>query len=274
MAIQAVVVLLREKSLAGEVRPRPRCATSVGRCTECHQRIPIRLMLRRPVANGHAGESMHAHPDRPPLALANGPQSVAPAVSIDAAYDLDINPCATYLRLLVAVGFAMTLLGASLAFDWGGVGDYDTTVGYAGVALFGTSRLIWMLPAERGPVVIVTPSGIRDLRIGNEFLPRESIAEVSTEQRRSHRMIVPTPTLALPRQLAGIRARIRSMSRGAQDGRIVVRRDGLAIGFDTLLRACRDCHAASYSRTALRRDRDQGAPDSGPLSQGLAVQAS
>jgi len=137
-----------------------------------------------------------------------------------------------------------------------------------------TSRLIWMLPAERGPVVIVTPSGIRDLRIGNEFLPWESIAEVSTEQRRSHRMIVPTPTLALPRQLAGIRARIRSMSRGAQDGRIVVRRDGLAIGFDTLLRACRDCHAASYSRTALRRDRDQGAPDSGPLSQGLAVQAS
>jgi hypothetical protein len=156
------------------------------------------------------------------------------------------------------------------------LGDDDTTVGYAGVALFGlvTSRLIWMLPAERGPVVIVTPSGIRDLRIGNEFLPWESIAEVSTEQRRSHRMIVPTPTLALPRQLAGIRARIRSMSRGAQDGRIVVRRDGLAIGFDTLLRACRDCHAASYSRTALRRDRDQGAPDSGPLSQGLAVQAS
>ncbi|WP_271571912.1 hypothetical protein [Bradyrhizobium sp. CCBAU 11386] len=223
------------------------------------------------------GESMHAHPDGPPLAVAGGPQSVAPAVSIDAAHDLETNPCATYLRLLVASGFAMTLLSASLAFDWwDGLGDYDTTVGYAGVALFGlvTSRLIWMLPAERGPVVIVTPHGIRDRRIGNEFLLRESIAEVSTGERRGHRMILPAPTRALQRQLARIRAGIRSTSRGAQDDRIVIRPDGLATDFDTLLRACRDCHAASYSRTALRRDRDQGAPDSGSVSQGLAVQAS
>jgi hypothetical protein len=34
-----------------------------------------------------------------------------------------------------------------------------------------------------------------------------------------------------------------------------------------LLRACRDCHAASDSRTALRRDRDHGA-------QSMAAQAS
>ncbi|SFI22187.1 hypothetical protein SAMN04487925_102293 [Bradyrhizobium sp. cf659] len=220
---------------------------------------------------------MHAHPDGPPLAVTGGPQSVAPAVSIDAAHHLEINPCATYLRLLVAAGFAVTLLSASLAFDWwDGLGDDDTTVGYAGVALFGlvTSRLIWMLPAERGRVAIVTPSGVRDRRIGNEFLLRESIAKVSTEQRRGHRTILPAPAPALQRQLARIRARIRSTSRGAQDDRIVLCRDGLATDFDTLLRTCRDCHVASYSRTALRRDRDQGAPDSGPVSQGLAVQAS
>ncbi|MDA9494996.1 STM3941 family protein [Bradyrhizobium sp. CCBAU 11361] len=224
------------------------------------------------------GESMHAHPDGPPLAVTDGSQSVAPAVSIDAAHDLEINPCATSLRLLVAAGSAMTLLSASLAFGWwgDGLGDYDTTVGYAGVAVFGlvTSRLIWMLPAERRPVVIVTPYGIRDLRIGNEFLLWEAIAEVSTEERRGRRMIVLTLTPGLQRQLSCIHASVRSASRGVQDDRIIIRSDGLAIDFDTLLRACRDCHAASYSRTALRRDRDQGAPDSGPLSQGLAVQAS
>jgi hypothetical protein len=221
-------------------------------------------MLRRPVANGHAGESMHAHPDRPPLALANGPQSVAPAVSIDAAYDL-INPCATYLRLLVAAGFAMTLLGASLAFDWGGLGDDDTTVGYAGVALFGlvTSRLIWMLPAERGPVVIVTPSGIRDLRIGNEFLLWESIADVSAEECRGRKLIVLTPTPGLQRQLCCVHA----ASRGAQADRIVIQSDGLMTDFDTLLSACRDCHAASDSRTALQQEDERG-------PRGFAVQAS
>ncbi|MCK1392911.1 hypothetical protein [Bradyrhizobium sp. 1] len=239
------------------------------------------------------GESMHAHPDGSMVAVAESPPSIAPAVCIDAAHDLEINQCATRLRLLVAAGFAMTLLSASLAFDWwdglwgNGLGDYDTTLGYAGVAVFGliTSRLIWLLPAERGSVVIVTPYGIRDLRIGNEFLLWESIAEVSAEERRGHRMIVLTPTPALQRQLCCIRARIGgkvggktgSKSDGVRDDRIVIRLDGLATDFETLLRACRDCHAASDSRTALRRDRDQGRQDSvsaASISETLAVRAS
>ena len=206
------------------------------------------------------GESMHAHPD----AVADSPQSVAPAVCIDATHDLEIGQCATRLRLLVAAGFAMTLFSASLvfksslAFDWwDGISGYDTAMGYAGVAVFGsiTCWLIWMLPAERGPVVIVTPYGIRDLRIGNEFLLWDSIADVSAEECRGHKVIVLTPTPALQQQLCCIRA----ASRGTQADRIVIQSEGLATDFDTLLRACRDCHAASDSRTALRRDRDHGA---------------
>ncbi|MET4825694.1 hypothetical protein ABH972_003283 [Bradyrhizobium ottawaense] len=135
------------------------------------------------------GKSMHAHPEGLAFAVADSQQS---AMTIDASRDLEIRRCATQLRLLVAAGFAMTLLSASLAFDlWDGLGDYDTTLGYAGVVLFGlvTCRLIWMLPAERGAVVVVTPYGIRDLRIGNEFLPWDSIAEISAEESRGHKMI-------------------------------------------------------------------------------------
>ncbi|MBW7972042.1 STM3941 family protein [Bradyrhizobium sp. BR 10289] len=235
------------------------------------------------------GESMHAHPDGPMLAVAKSPPSVVPAVRVDAAHDLEISQCATRLRLLVAGGFAMTVLSASLAFDWwdglwgNRLGDYDATVGYAGVALFGliTARLIWMLPTERGPVVIVTSYGIRDLRIGNEFLLWESIAEVSAEECSGHRMIVLTPTPALQRQLGCIRARIGyrigGKSRRAQDERIIIRPDGLATDFETLLNACRECHAASDSGTALRRDRDQTSQDpaaQGSCAQSLAVQAS
>jgi hypothetical protein len=203
------------------------------------------------------GESMHANPEGLALAVADGSQPVGPTVCIDASHDLEIGQCATRPRLLVAVGFAMTLLSASLAFDWwDGIGDYDTTVGYAGVVVFGlvTCRLIWMLPSERGPVVTVTPYGIRDLRIGNDFLLWESIAEVSAEERRGHKVIVLTPTPAFQRQVSCTRA----TSRTAPADRVVIRPEGLTMDFDTLLRACRDCQAASDSRTALRRERDHG----------------
>ncbi|WP_354123545.1 STM3941 family protein [Bradyrhizobium sp. LA6.10] len=216
------------------------------------------------------GKSMHAHHDRLTLAVADSPQSVAPAACIDATHDLEISPCTTQLRLLVAAGFALTLFSATLAFDWwDGLGDYDTTVGYAGVVLFGlvTGRLIWLLPAERGPVVIVTPYGIRDLRIGNEFLLWDSIAEVSTEEGRGHKAIVLTLTPALQRQLCTISTLAPRAQNERQNERIVIPSEGLATDFDTLLRACRDCHAASVARTALQQEDERG-------TQGFAVQAS
>jgi hypothetical protein len=212
------------------------------------------------------GESMHAHPDG--VAIAGSQKSIAPAVCSDASRDLEIGPYVTRLRLLVAAGFAMTLLSASLVFDWwGDVGGYDTTIGYLGVALFGpiTGWLIWLLPAERGPVVIVTPYGIRDRRIGNEFLLWDAIADVSAEDIRGRKVIVLTPTPALQRQLACIRR--------APNDRIVIRSEGLATDFDTLLRACRDCHAASgqaaasNQATASQQEDERGTP-------GIALQAS
>ncbi|WBL77096.1 hypothetical protein I3J27_29325 [Bradyrhizobium xenonodulans] len=223
------------------------------------------------------GKSMHAHHDGPVLAVADSPPSVASTTGIDASHDLEISPCTTQLRLLVAAGFAMTLLSATLAFDWWdglwGVGDYDTTIGYAGVALFGliTSWLIWMLPAERGPVVIVTPYGIRDLRIGNEFLLWDAIAEISAEECRGHKMIVLTPTPALQRQLGAVHTMARGAQNDRQNDRVVIRSEGLATDFETLLRACRDCHAASSQRAALQHEDERRTRDG---AQGFAVQAS
>lgn len=215
------------------------------------------------------GESMHPHRDGLTLAVPDCPPSAAPAVLIDASHDLEISPCTTQMRLLVAAGFAMTLVSATLAFDWwDSLGDYDTTVGYIGVVVFGlvTSRLIWMLPAERRPVVIVTPYGIRDLRIGNEFLLWDSIAEISAEECRGHKTIVLTPTPALQRQLCAIRTLARRAQSDRQSDRIVIRSEGLATDFDTLLRACHDCHAASGARAALQQEDEHG-------TQGFAVQA-
>src|SRR4051812_44793376 len=184
------------------------------------------------------GESMQAHHDRLALAVADRPQSGTSTGCVEASHDLEIGPCTTQLRLLVVAGFAMTLLSATLALGWwNAFGGYDRAVGYAGVVAFAamTGRLIWMLPAERGSVVIVTPYGIRDLRIGNEFLLWDSIAEISAEERRGRKVIVLTPTPALQRQLCS--------------------------------RACRDCHVAGGPRTALQQEDERS-------TQGFAAQAS
>jgi hypothetical protein len=212
------------------------------------------------------GEGMHAHRDGLMLAVAESRRLATPAVSVDATPDLEISSCTIRLRLLVAAGFAMTLLSAALAF---GLGNYDPALGFAGVVVFSvvTIGLIWMLPSERGPVVIVTAYGIRDLRIGNEFLPWDSIAEISADVDRRHKTIVLTPTPALQRQLSCIRA----ASPSAQADRILVRSEGLTTDFDTLLRACRDCHAASHPRAALQQEDERSTQDS--AVQGLAVQA-
>ena len=210
---------------------------------------------------------MHAHHEGLAFAVPDGQRS---APSIDSSRDLEICRCVTQLRVLVAAGFAMTLLSASLAFDWwDGFGDYDTTLGYAGVALFGlvTCRLIWMLPAERGAVVVVTPYGIRDLRIGNEFLPWDSIAEISAEESRGRNTIVLTPTPALQQQIRAI----PDLARCARNDRIVIPSEGLATDFDTLLRACRDCHAASIARAAMQQEDERGTQGG---AQGFAAQAS
>lgn len=212
------------------------------------------------------GESMHADHDGPALAVTDGRQSVASAGCVDASQDLEVGPCTAQLRLLVVAGFAMTLLSATLALDWwNAFGDYGTMVGYAAVLLFAltTILLIWMLPAERGPVVIVTPYGIRDLRIGNEFLLWDSIVEISAEERRGRKVIVLTPTPALQRQLRAI----RGLARRASDDRIVIQSEGLATDFETLLRACREFHAASTRRTALQQQDEHG-------TRGFAAQAS
>lgn len=209
------------------------------------------------------GKGMQPRPDGLRVAPSELP---SPAVLVDISDDLEIGRCKAGLRLLVAAGFVMTLASGSLAFGWfDGIVDYDKEAGYAGVVLFGalTCWLIWMLPIGRGPVVVVTPFGIRDLRLGNEFLVWESIAEVSAGEKRGRRVIMLKPTPALLRQLSCMRA----AAHGARMDCIVIDPDGLSIDFDTLLRACRACHAASRAGHASLHEHERDA-------RGFAVPAS
>lgn len=182
-----------------------------------------------------------------------------PAVSVAASPDLsdDLEVARSFApRAWIGAGFILTFVSSSLAFGWWGeVGNLEMVTGYGGMILFGvaTCRLIWMLP-ERGPVVIVSRYGIRDLRIGNDFLLWDAIEEVSTGEHRGHKVVMLKLTPALQRQRCGIKSgRKMPFRRGeASADHIVVSPEGLTTSFDTLLQACQAFHAASERRTALQ----------------------
>jgi hypothetical protein len=201
---------------------------------------------------------MHANFDGLTLAVAASSGPVAEAASADLSDDLEIGRSGSGAYLLIAAGFILTFLSSSLAFGWWGeVGELETVAGFAGVVLFGiaTCRLIWMLPAERGSVVIVTRYGIRDLRVGNEFLLWDSITDVSTGESRGRKVVVLKLTPALQRQRGCVytKRNVRLGSGEVSSDHIVVSPAGLMTSFEALLQTCEAFHAAS-KRSALQHN--------------------
>jgi hypothetical protein len=198
-------------------------------------------------------------------AIAGDPRPVRAAGDLDTSNDLEIGPSGRFLAPLIAMGFAMTFLSASLASNWWGTAvGHETAAGYAGVVLFGiaTCRLIWMLPTGRGPVVVISRYGVRDLRIGDEFLLWDSIAEISAGECRGRKVVVLKPTRALQRQRCCVETR-RAAPDGNHDAdRVVISPAGLATEFDTLLQAC-----LAYRASALQQKNSREA-------QSFAVQPS
>ncbi len=191
------------------------------------------------------------------LAVVGTPGSAAEAACSASSDDLEIARSDSGLSIMIGAGFLLTFLSSTVAFGWwGAVGASETATGYVGVLLFclATCRLIWMLPTARGPVVIISPYGVRDLRIGNEFLLWDSITEVTSDERHGSKVVVLKLTPALQHQFGCTRTRrqARLGIRETSVDHIVVSPEGLATSFDALLRTCRAFHAASEQHAALQ----------------------
>jgi hypothetical protein len=124
----------------------------------------------------------------------------------DTPDEVEIGYSSSRMLPLVALAATMTLLSASIAFDWfgdGGLDRYHALAGYVGLIVFGaaTCRLIWLLLAARGPVLLIGRYGIRDLRVANEFILWDSIVDVSTCESRRRKFIVLKITPALEQHL-------------------------------------------------------------------------
>jgi hypothetical protein len=143
---------------------------------------------------------------------------------------------------LSALGVLMTGLSVAIAlqlFPGMQVDAFHQLMGYVGAGFFGLCTVLgfWRLLTTSGPVVTITPEGIRDTRIAREFIPWTAIGRISTWEYRGQRVMVLAVDPEVERGLT--LTSIARWSRGANralgaDG-LCVTAQGLRIDYDTLL---------------------------------------
>jgi hypothetical protein len=166
--------------------------------------------------------------------------------------DVEIGCCRSRLLPVIVTGAAMTLLSASIAFEWfpyQGLVGYHSVIGYAGMAFFGlaTLKLVRTMFAAKGPVVFVSRYGVRDLRVANEFILWDCVVNVSACESRKQKFVVLALSPALEQRLFATRsgqAMLAANRTLGLDG-IAISGSGLATEFDALLRSCTVHHNAA-----------------------------
>lgn len=148
---------------------------------------------------------------------------------------------------LVVLGVLMTAVSAAVAIPL--FPDFEPDVRtrlicYFGVAFFAlcTGVAAWRLVRTRGPVVTITPDGIRDIRVAPEFIPWSAVKRISTWESYGQKMMILAVDPALERRLT--LGPIARWSRGANralgaDG-LCITAQGLKIDYPTLLEISQD----------------------------------
>jgi hypothetical protein len=165
--------------------------------------------------------------------------------------DAEIGYCRSRLLPLIGLGAAMTLLSAVVGFGWlpDEMDIAHRTIGDLGIALFGlaTAKCAWTLLTVRGPVVLVSNYGIRDLRIANEFILWDCVTDVSACEHRGQQFVVLKITPALEQRLFcdGTAKALLAANRALGVDGIAISASGLATKFDALLQSCTAHYQAS-----------------------------
>jgi hypothetical protein len=166
-------------------------------------------------------------------------------MSVEATAVVEIKQSPLRMLGLIAIGIALTALCIGIAFHL--FPDLQTSLyqefmADVGVVFFSLCTIIglWRLLSVSGPVVTITPEGIRDTRVAAEVIPWSAITGISTWQYRGQKIMV----LAVdPATESGLTlTRIARWSRGANrvlgaDG-LCVAATGLSLKYDALLQTC------------------------------------
>lgn len=171
----------------------------------------------------------------------------------DTGGSLAIEASAARMFGLAALGAVMTALSAAAALHvfagvrHGGVVEF---AGWVGMVLFAACTVLglWRAFTFRGPVVTITPEGIRDIRVAAEIIPWDAVSSIKVWESHGQRVLVLAVDPAVEEGLT--LTRIARWTRGANrvldaDG-LCITAQGLKLGFDAIL-------AATLSHARCRR---------------------
>lgn len=168
-------------------------------------------------------------------------------MTTDTTCTIEFHASPSRLLTLLAFSGISTAIAAALAFRlFPNMPDDPTAVsaGYTGMAffLFCAAVAIWRLLAQRGPMVTISPAGLRDVRVAAEPIPWRAIKSISTwqMQRQMGLLIAIDPAEEGRLTLTRVARWMRSANRAHGTDGVVVSAHGLKVGYPTLFYTCRD----------------------------------
>jgi hypothetical protein len=158
--------------------------------------------------------------------------------------EIEIAP-ATWVKL-IGLSALCVFVSASIAFDWihrKPADSPDRLIGWWGLAVSGPMLVfgLWRLLTRRGPVVTISPEGIRDIRIQRAFIPWNAVRGVATwEYGRSKFLVLaldPAVQKSLP--FSWLARLLRGLHRLFGPEGLYIVASGLSMDFELLVRIVR-----------------------------------
>lgn len=170
----------------------------------------------------------------------------------DLPEEMQIGYSLQSLLVLFCGALILTVLGSAIVFHWfpgrHGIPVLVIIAGYVGLPLFGltTLKVGWTLMTARGPMLFISRSGIRDLRLSKAFIPWESVTSVSSYETCGQKFVVLKVTPAMEKQLdfSTIRKLLRAMNNAFGAHGMMISPTGLPLDADRLLYICNEYYTA------------------------------
>lgn len=157
----------------------------------------------------------------------------------DTSRTLVIERSPAKLLVLVGIGVLITAVSMTIALLPGTLTYRKILAGYFGTVFFGlcTGVALWRLLTSRGPVITISPEGIRDTRIAAALIPWSAVTSISTWKRHGQKVMVLAMRPGVEDRLGVTRAArwSRSANRAPGADGLCVTAAGLKIDYDTLL---------------------------------------
>lgn len=177
--------------------------------------------------------------------------SASSSSSVDTSRTLEIHAAPGKALWRAVLGVVMTLASLMLVLPvLPQLGDdiFARVVGTIGALFFGLCTVLWLQQAfVSGPIVTISPAGLRDIRVAREVIPWRTITQLSIWSAQGQRFVVVALAPGDERRLT--LTRMARWTRGANrrlgaDG-LIISPHGLRTDLDSLF-ATLDAHVARH----------------------------